>query len=218
MSTVATAPLLWCSSTSRRSVSVRSSGVSPGSTSTVPSTSGAASSATRVACPVPRCSACTTGTASRRDLREVGGDRLPAGADDDQRGVRARAARPRRACDRPACARPSRAAPWDGSSACGCPPPPRARRPRSGGRPSLQAPRVRRHRFPASLAGRPARPPAATEATQGWGTRTRTETARLQRPAGCRLPHPPRSWIEPSPGADRDRHRPGARKSKVTDP
>ena len=24
-----------------------------------------------------------------------------------------------------------------------------------------------------------------------WGTRTRTETARLQRPAGCRLPHPP---------------------------
>ena len=25
----------------------------------------------------------------------------------------------------------------------------------------------------------------------GWGTRTRTETARLQRPAGCRLPHPP---------------------------
>ena len=40
MSTVATAPLLWCSSTSRRSVSARSSGVSPGSTSTVPSTSG----------------------------------------------------------------------------------------------------------------------------------------------------------------------------------
>ena len=31
------------------------------------------------------------------------------------------------------------------------------------------------------------------EATQDrWGTRTRTETARLQRPAGCRLPHPPR--------------------------
>src|ERR687893_927242 len=24
-----------------------------------------------------------------------------------------------------------------------------------------------------------------------WGTRTRTETSRLQRPAGCRLPHPP---------------------------
>ena len=38
-----------------------------------------------------------------------------------------------------------------------------------------------------------------------WGTRTRTETARLQRPAGCRLPHPPQLRTEDSPAA----HEPG---------
>ena len=43
-----------------------------------------------------------------------------------------------------------------------------------------------------------------------WGTRTRTETARLQRPAGCRLPHPPPAArgghagaaARPAPGAE----------------
>ena len=33
--------------------------------------------------------------------------------------------------------------------------------------------------------------PGRDGAGRCWGTRTRTETARLQRPAGCRLPHPP---------------------------
>src|SRR5664279_4459281 len=37
---------------------------------------------------------------------------------------------------------------------------------------------------------------------RGWGTRTRTETTRLQRPAGCRLPHPPLTAVSlPSAGA-----------------
>src|SRR5215218_4793993 len=36
-----------------------------------------------------------------------------------------------------------------------------------------------------------------------WGTRTRTETARLQRPAGCRLPHPPPTAPDVCRGGDR---------------
>ena len=43
-----------------------------------------------------------------------------------------------------------------------------------------------------------------------WGTRTRTETARLQRPAGCRLPHPPPAARVATQAPPRDDARPGA--------
>src|SRR5215213_5409692 len=43
-----------------------------------------------------------------------------------------------------------------------------------------------------------------------WGTRTRTETARLQRPAGCRLPHPPPAAGGPPRGRRADGHPTGS--------
>ena len=52
-----------------------------------------------------------------------------------------------------------------------------------------------------AIAPRTAVPPRRSK--DGWETRTRTETARLQRPAGCRLPHlPPARRSEPAPDSE----------------
>ena len=74
-------------STSAGTVSARSSGASPLTSSTGPSRSGTAASATAAACPEPRCSSWTTGRRRGAISRQVLLDRLPAGADDDDGGA-----------------------------------------------------------------------------------------------------------------------------------
>ena len=96
-----------------------------------------------------------------------------------RRSRRRPAARRRRARGRAGCGRRGCAAPWASPTACGCPGRRRGRRRR-------RRAGAGRRRFLRAHGS-----PRTATVLLRWGTRTRTETARLQRPAGCRLPHPP---------------------------
>ena len=85
VSSVVAALASWCVASSSCSVAAVSSGASPGTTTTVPSTSLRVSRATRTACPVPSCVSWTTALALPG---QAGGDLVPAVADDDQQVLR----------------------------------------------------------------------------------------------------------------------------------
>ncbi len=201
VSSVAAAPS-WTATRCRRVCAV-SSGASPGSTTTVPARSaGNASRAIRTAWPVPFCSACTTARAAGGDLGQVRGDLVASVADDDDGGPGASAGRQRQARG------PSRDRPANPCSTLGrrtdfirVPSPAARTMTAAGGFASGVLTSVQCLRI---------RPWESVSTGVGWGTRTRTETARLQRPAGCRLPHPPTRGPQPTEdrrGVSRDPER-----------
>ena len=144
------------------------------------------------------------GQRRRGDLAPGAPRRPPGPSPPRRRWPRPAGARPRRARGRAGCARPGCAGPWAWPTACGCPARRRGRRRRPGP--------LARRRAPMVPAG--SRISSDGDRCVCWGTRTRTETARLQRPAGCRLPHPPPATRVAAQAPPRDGARPEPRAAR----